>query len=108
MTRVATLKVKLLRSCVPLLRTTPYHPMGNGMHERFNQMLRNMVGTLEDDQKSDWKTYVLSLVQGYKSTRHKSIGYSPHFLLFGWHLRLVDDAFSASSEVQRGLISQNM
>ena len=27
-------------------RTTPYHPMGNGMPARFNQMLLNMLDTL--------------------------------------------------------------
>ena len=43
-------------------RTTPYHPMGNGIPERFNQTLLNMLGTLEDDQKSDWKSFVPPLV----------------------------------------------
>ena len=67
--------------------------MGNGMPERFNQTLLNMLGTLEDHQKSDWKSYVLSLVHAYNSTRHESTGYSPHFLMFGRHPRLAFDAF---------------
>lgn len=74
-------------------RTTPYHPMGNGMPERFNQTLLNMLGTLEDDQKSDWKSYVPSLVHAYNSTRHETTGYPPHYLMFGRHPRLAVDAF---------------
>ena len=74
-------------------RTTPYHPMGNGMPERFNQTLLNMLGTLEDNQKSDWKSYVPSLVHAYNSTRHESTGYSSHYLMFGRHPRLAVDAF---------------
>ena len=34
-------------------RTTPYHPMGNGQCERFNQTLLKMLGTMEEYQKSD-------------------------------------------------------
>ena len=49
-------------------RTTPYHPMGNGMVERFNQTLLNMLGTLEDHKKDDWKSYVAPLVHSYNAT----------------------------------------
>ena len=55
-------------------RTTPYHPMGNGKPERFNQTLLNMLGTLEDDQKSDRKTYVPSLVHAYNSSAMEVLG----------------------------------
>ena len=58
------------------------------MVERFNQTLLNMLGTLEDHQKEDWKSYVVSLVHSYNATRHDSTGYSPFFLMFDGHLRL--------------------
>ena len=80
-------------------RTTPYHPMGNGMVERFNQTLLNMLGTLEDRQKEDWKSFVAPLVHAYNATKHDSTGFSPYFLMFGRHPRLAVDAFLGNQNV---------
>lgn len=79
-------------------RTTPYHAMGNGMTERFNQTLLKMLGTLEDNEKSDWKSHVPTLVHAYNSTHHDSIGFSPFYLMFGRHPRLAIDAFLGLGE----------
>ena len=74
-------------------RKTPYHPMGNGQVERFNQTLIRMLGTLESPLKSDWNYYVSPLVHAYNATRHDSTGFSPFFLMFGYHPRLAVNAF---------------
>ena len=83
-------------------RTTPYHAMGNGMCERFNSTLLNMLGTLQDDQKKDWKAYVPTMVHAYNATRHDSTGFSPFFLMMGRHPRLpIDVAMGIHPETDR-------
>lgn len=75
------------------LRTTPYHPMGNGMSERYNKTHLNVLGTLFEQQKSDWKSYVSTLTHAYNAAEHESTGYAPFYLMFGRHPRLAIDAF---------------
>ena len=43
--------------------TTPYHLMGNRMVERYNKTLLNMLGTLSDNQMSDWKSHHDTCIQ---------------------------------------------
>ena len=74
-------------------RTTPYHPMGNGMCERFNKTLLNMLGTLNEHQKSDWKSNVSTLTHAYNAATHKSTGFAPFYLMYEGQPRLAADAF---------------
>ena len=53
-------------------RTTLYHLMGNGMVERYNRTLLNMLGTLSDKQKKDWKSHVQTLTHAYSAAVHES------------------------------------
>ncbi len=73
-------------------RTTPYHPSGNGLTERMNRTLLEMLGTLEPDCKADWKSEVAPLVHPYNCTRHETTGQSPFQLMFGRQPRLAVDA----------------
>ena len=76
---------------VKKVRTTPYHPMTNGQCERFNQTLCDMLGTLETEEKADWKAFIHTLTHAYNCTRHSVTGHSPFYLMFGRHPRLPVD-----------------
>ena len=72
-------------------RSTIYHPSGNGMCERLNRTIMNMLGTLDFDQKKDWKRHISAMVHAYNATRHTSTGHSPFYLMFGRQARLPVD-----------------
>ena len=63
--------------------TTPYHPQGDGQCERLNRTLVNMLKTLSGKEKSDWKSHLPKLAYAVNSTRNKTTGFSPHYLMFG-------------------------
>ena len=76
---------------VKKLHTIPYHPQSNGQCERFNSTLCNMLGTLSDEEKSDWKSHLDCMTHAYNCTKHVSTTYSPYYLMFGRHPRLPID-----------------
>ena len=88
------------------LRTTPYHPQGNGQTERFNKTIISMLRTLSDKEKSNWKDALNKMTHAYNSTRNSATGYSPFFLMFGRQPKLpIDSMFDQAVEKPSGTTS---
>ena len=83
-------------------RTTGYHPEGNGITERMNKTLINMLKTLSEEEKKNWSESLGKLAFAYNVTKHKTTGFSPYYLMFGRDPILpMDNVFEISEEGEK-------
>ena len=62
--------------------------------ERYNRTFLNMLKTLSQKEKSDWKSHLPKLAFAVNSTRNATTEFSPHFLLYGREAKLpIDEIF---------------
>ena len=72
---------------VKQLMTTPYHPMCNGLVERFNDTLKLMIKCLCAKRPRDWDRYVGPALFAHRDVPQESSMFSPFELLYGWPVR---------------------
>ena len=64
-------------------KTTSYRPCSNGMVERFNQTLVNMITTYVNKEQDNWDVYLPIVTSAYRASVHESTGFTPNQLFFG-------------------------
>ncbi|ROT71566.1 hypothetical protein C7M84_010101 [Penaeus vannamei] len=69
------------------LKTTPYHPMCNGLCERFNGTLKKMLKRMAAEQPKEWPRYLAPLLFAYREVPQSSLKFSPFELVYGRTVR---------------------
>ena len=77
-------------------RTTPYHPQSDGLVERFNRTLLNMLAATVRGHPWDWENHLRKLCMAYNTSVHPSTGFTPFQLMFGRQARLPMDVVYSS------------
>ena len=64
-------------------RTTAYHPQGDGLVERTNRSIIQMLRSYTTSSKGDWDKWLSLLLYAYRTSQHSSTKFSPFSLMFG-------------------------
>ena len=70
-----------------VLKTTPYHPSSNGLVERFNGSLKNMLMRLAEKETRNWDRFVSAALFAYREVPNVSTGMSPYEMVYGRRVR---------------------
>ena len=65
------------------VNTTAYHPQGDGLVERFNRTLTEMLSKVVKKSGKDWDEKVPYVLFAYRTCVQESTQESPFFLLYG-------------------------
>lgn len=63
--------------------TTAYHPQTNGLTERFNKTLADMLSMYVDAEQRDWDDLLPFVTFAYNTAKQETTGFTPFFLLHG-------------------------
>ncbi|KAG0973037.1 hypothetical protein G6F57_012430 [Rhizopus arrhizus] len=64
--------------------TTPYNPQSNGLIERFNRTLGQILQKRSSDEKQDWDEYLPATLFAYRTIKQATTKQTPFFLLYGY------------------------
>ena len=63
--------------------TTAYHPSTNGLTERFNKTLADMLSIYTNTNQTNWDEFLNHVTFAYNTSRQDSMQFSPFMLVYG-------------------------
>lgn len=84
-------------------RTTPYRPQSDGLVERANRTIENMLASFVSQNQKDWDEYLPLLMLAYRSAQHEATGVSPCQMMLGRHVSLPADLVLGRAEPENSL-----
>ena len=69
------------------LTTTPWNPRANGLCEKFNGTLKQMLKKMCAERPKDWDRYLPALLFAIREVPQESLGFSPFELMYGRSIR---------------------
>ena len=67
--------------------TPPYHAQSNGLVERFNGTLKQILKKLCAERPKDWHLHLPAVLFAYRDAPHAATGFSPFELVMGHRVR---------------------
>ena len=87
--------------------TTSYHPQADGQTEILNQGLEISIRAYIGPERDDWSGMLDALSLSYNSSTHTATGFSPAYLLRGFHPLTSTSIISQPSSINRTGISNS-
>ena len=73
------------------LRTTPYWPQCDGITEKFNSTMKDMLKAFINENQDNWEDLLNKITFAYNTATHKTTQYTPFELMFGRQPRIPID-----------------
>lgn len=69
-------------------RTTAYHPQSDGLVERLNRTIQNMLSIYVREDQVDWDVHLPYVMMAYRASEQETVGVSPNRMMFGREVSL--------------------
>ena len=94
------------------LRTSPYHPQTDGLVERFNQTLKEMLRKTASEEGKDWDKLLPYVLFAYREVPQESTGFSPFELVYGREVRgpldVLKETWESTQDTKEDVLSYVM